>query len=84
MVPGKSRGQDTVYTDGGQGRVQRSTREEAGTLALVQGRRKDPEARQLKPKVSSQRAMRENWGQDLKQDLKQVSSLCRQPKDPPN
>ena len=68
----------------GPGQVQRSSREEAGTLALVQGRRKDPDVRRLKPKVSSQRAMRENWGQDLKQDLKQVSSLCRQPKDPPN
>lgn len=40
-------------------RQERSSKEEAGTLALIRGRREDQEAKGLKPEVSTQIAVRE-------------------------
>lgn len=60
MVPGKASGKGAIYTVRRHGRVQRSSTEEAETLALVQGRRGvDEVARRLKPKVSIQIVFRE-------------------------
>lgn len=44
---------------GGHSGVQRPSKEEAGTLALVQGRKEDQDVRGLKPKISTQIAVRE-------------------------
>lgn len=83
MVPGKARGKGAIYTVRRHGRVQRSSTKEAETLALVQGRRRGGGWSCKKAEAHGKDPDSFQGKRSSEQDLKQVSGLCRKPKDSP-